>query len=219
MSKKLSRSQFDRVLIFGLICIFALLAVLLWSYFSVFDGAISKKADSWSAFGSFFGGVFGPVISLVTLFALLRTIQLQKELLITQRSEFESMGAMQVDQLDATKLSDYKSHQLQLLYQQVSMFEQMQDRYNQEAERISSKSTEFYGTKSGALRNMDEAIQSTETAIGKLVQLSIVVSLARFETIEQVQEVVSQGLKNIHPFFSKVDEQPNFRAGSSAPTQ
>jgi hypothetical protein len=212
--KKIAKSQFDSVLIFGLICIFTLLAILLWFYFSIFDGGISKKADSWSAFGSFFGGVFGPAISLVTLFALLRTIQLQKELLITQRSEFESMGAMQVNQLDTSKLSDYKSHQLQLLYQQISMFEQMQDRYTQEAERISSKAVEFFGTKVTALQNLDEAIQSTEAAISKLIQLSISVSLSRYDTIEQLQEVVSQGLKSIHPFYSKVDEYTFVNAGS-----
>ena len=213
--KKIARTTFDTVLIIGLIFIFVLLVCLLWFYFNVFDGDVSRKADSWSAFGSFFGGVFGPVISLVTLFALLRTIQLQKDLLVAQRSEFESMGAMQTDQLKTSKLSDYKSHQLQLLYQQISMFEQMQDRYTQEAERISSRVTEFYGTKSEAIRNMDKGIQDAEAAISELIQLSISVSLTRFDTIEQIQEVVSEGLRLIHPFFSKIGV-PAYSSGRSS---
>jgi len=131
-----TKSQFDFLVNVGLAAIFVLLVSLLYFYLSVFNGDVSKRPYNWSAFGSFFGGIFGPVISLVTLFALLRTIQLQKDLLVNQSTEFEALSSLQSEQLSATKLSDYKTHQLQLLYQQATMLEQMQDRYNQEAERV-----------------------------------------------------------------------------------
>jgi hypothetical protein len=208
--KKIARSQFDTVLSFGLISIFTLLAVLLWFYFDVFDGGISKKADSWSAFGSFFGGVFGPIISLVTLFAILRTIELQKHLLITQRHEFEELSSQQmrshqaqVDQANFSKLSDYKSHQLQLLDQQITMFERMLDRYNAEGARHFE-----LGRKSGVPRTerlieIDRNIQSTEEQVGKLIQLSVEISLGEFKSIEQLSLKMNKELKDIEPNLFK----------------
>ncbi|WP_460060104.1 hypothetical protein [Pseudomonas sp. H2_H09] len=201
-----NKSQFDFLVYVGLAIIFVLLGSLLYFYFNIFDGDVSRKPDSWSAFGSFFGGVFGPVISLVTLFALLRTIQLQKELLTTQSLEFEALSSLQSEQLSATKLSDYKTHQLQLLHQQVSMFEQMQDRYTKEGGRIMTTISEFHGTKSLALSELDVAIRTTEDAINMLIKLSIKVSLSTYDTIEQVRHEVSQGLESIHPFFAGSSE-------------
>lgn len=203
--KKNNKSQFDFLVNVGLAVIFVLLGSLLYFYFNVFDGDVSKRPDSWSAFGSFFGGVFGPVISLVTLFALLRTIQLQKDLLVNQSAEFKTLSSLQSEQLSATMLSDYKTHQLQLLHQQTTMLEQMQDRYNQEAERIFLHTTEFHGAKAAALQNMDKAIADTESKISRLIKLSIKVSLTTYETVEQIRGAVSEGLKSIDPLFVESD--------------
>ncbi|MBC3272275.1 hypothetical protein HU765_20260 [Pseudomonas sp. SWRI81] len=200
-----SNSKFGVLVNVGLAVIFLLLFSLLYFYSTIFDGDVSRKAESWSAFGSFFGGVFGPVISLVTLFALLRTIQLQKELLVTQSTEFDALSSLQSEQLIETKLSDYKTHQLQLLHQQVSMFEQMQDRYNKEGERIVATTKDFYGTKSAAIIKLDEAIVEMEDAIGKLIKLSIKVSLTTYTSIEQIRSDVSEGLESIHPFFAEIN--------------
>lgn len=70
-------------------------------YTQVFDGALSHEPNSWSAFGSFFGGLFGPLISFLTLLAILKTIQLQRELLDTQRAEFEAMQGLQARTLES----------------------------------------------------------------------------------------------------------------------
>ncbi|PIF47817.1 hypothetical protein CLU80_0037 [Pseudomonas sp. 29] len=203
--KKNNKSQFGFLINVGLAVIFLLLFSLLYFYSTIFDGDVSRRAESWSAFGSFFGGVFGPVISLVTLFALLRTIQLQKELLVTQSTEFEALSSLQSEQLSETKLSDYKTHQLQLLHQQTAMLEQMQDRYNREAERVFLHTTEFNGTKAAALQNMDKAIADSEYKISMLIKLSIKVSLTTYQTIEQIRIDVSEGLKSIDPLFVESD--------------
>lgn len=52
-----------------------------------FGGEFSPVADDWSAFGSYMGGVLGPLISLLTLAVVIRTVYLQRELLDTQRQE------------------------------------------------------------------------------------------------------------------------------------
>jgi uncharacterized membrane protein len=180
-------------------------------YLSVFNSGLSKAPDNWSAFGSFFGGIFGPIVSLVTLIAILVTIELQKKLLSTQASEFESLSDLQrvsiqaqIDQANFSKLSDYKSHQLQLLDQLLNMFEKMQDRYNQEAERV-KKSSDFLHTKKDHLIHMDAAIKEMDNVAADLIQLSMEVSLGQFQNIEQLKLFVSRRLKEIHHFFSNVD--------------
>lgn len=202
----------ERVLKVGLVCIFILVVLVSFVYLSVFNSGLSKDPGSWSAFGSFFGGVFGPVVSLVTLIALLVTIEVQKKLLVSQATEFESLSTLQrlsiqaqLDQAAFSKLSDYKSHQLQLLDQLLGMFEKMQDRYNQEAERVSKGAVEFLGTKQNHLILMDIAIKEMENVASDLIQLSMEVSLGQFDSIEQLKGFVSNRLKEIHHFFSNVD--------------
>jgi uncharacterized membrane protein len=201
----------DRFLRAGLICIFILLLVTGFVYLSVFNNGLSKAPDNWSAFGSFFGGVFGPIVSLVTLVAILVTIELQKKLLSTQATEFESLSDLQrlsiqaqIDQANFSKLSDYKSHQLQLLEQLLNMFEKMQDRYNQEADRV-SKASEFFNSRQNHLIHMDAAIKDMENVAADLIQLSMEVSLGQFQSIDQLKEFVSRRLKGMHHFFSNVD--------------
>lgn len=148
----------------------------------------------------------------MTLIAILVTIEIQKKLLSTQASEFESLSDLQrvsiqaqIDQANFAKLSDYKSHQLQLLDQLLNMFEKMQDRYNQEAERVGKGAAEFLGTKQNHLIHMDIAIKEMENVAADLIQLSMEVSLGQFKNIEQLKEFVSRRLKGIHHFFSNVD--------------
>lgn len=200
----------ERSLKIGLTCIGVFLILSVSAYLSVFHGGLSRAPDNWSAFGSFFGGVLGPIVSLVTLFAILITIDLQKRLLSNQTQEFESLSALQrlshqaqVDQVNFSKLSDYKSHQLQLIDQLLNMFEKMQDRYNIEAERVKGAS-EFLGTKQNHLAHMDAAIQDMENVASKLIQLSMEVSLREFDNIEGIKYFVMNRLVNTHHFFSSM---------------
>ncbi|MDM9555580.1 hypothetical protein QU926_18320 [Pseudomonas asiatica] len=68
-------------------------------YRQAFSAGLSHAPDNWSAFGGFIGGLFGPLISFLTLLAILKTIDLQKQLLKTQRSEFEELQALQAETL------------------------------------------------------------------------------------------------------------------------
>ena len=200
----------ERSLKIGLACIGFFLVLSVGAYLTVFHDGLSRAPDNWSAFGSFFGGIFGPVVSLVTLFAILITIDLQKRLLSNQAQEFESLSALQrlshqaqVDQANFSKLSDYKSHQLQLIDQLLNMFEKMQDRYNLEAERVKA-SSELLGTKQNHLVHMDAAIQDMENVASKLIQLSMEVSLREFDNIEAIKYFVMNRLVNTHHFFSSM---------------
>lgn len=83
----------------------AVVVIALWLsiylYRLSFGGELSVSPDKWSAFGTYIGGLFGPLISFLTLLAILKTIGLQKELLDTQRYEFEAMQRLQAKTLDS----------------------------------------------------------------------------------------------------------------------
>ncbi|MNR60581.1 hypothetical protein D3C85_1820990 [compost metagenome] len=52
---------------------------------------------------------------------------------------------------------------------------------------------------------MDAAIKDMENVAADLIQLSMEVSLGRFQSIDQLKEFVSRRLKGMHHFFSNVD--------------
>lgn len=69
--------------------------VAIFMYSETFESGLSRSVENWAAFSSFVGGLFGPLISFLTLLAILKTIGLQKQLLDTQRSEFKAMQVLQ----------------------------------------------------------------------------------------------------------------------------
>ncbi len=79
--------------------VFVAIPLSVYFYREAFNGGLSAVPDRWSAFGSYIGGVFGPLVSFLTLLAILKTIGLQKELLDTQRHEFKAMQKLQAKTL------------------------------------------------------------------------------------------------------------------------
>ncbi|KAI2693104.1 hypothetical protein [Pseudomonas sp. TNT3] len=177
---------------FGLFGLAAFALIAAGFYFSVFNNGLSPKSDNWSDFGSFVGGLLGPAISIVTLLALLRTIDLQ----LDQSAHFVADGAK-------ARLAEYKASQLQLLDQQILMYERMIDRYNIEAERVFNIRRETGNTKGNELKDLDDGIQQTEQEVGKLIRLSVDVSLSSFDSIEQLRMKMVNELKIINPIIYK----------------
>jgi hypothetical protein len=204
--------QLDWHLKLGTLGILAVLIVSAYLYLKVFNGSLSQDSSVWSAFGSFFGGLFGPLISLVTLLAVLRTVELQKQLLEIQQREFEDLSSIQRAANADSRLAEYKSHQLQLLDQQINMFERMQDRYNQQAEYLASRNRGI--VYNNDIADLDKAMASTEVSISRLVRLSIEVSLEEYEDIEELKLKVSSGLEKIDPFFAGTTQLAAIRARS-----
>jgi len=101
LGRKVSGNQTDWFSVSLVVVVFVSVVISLLVYTSVFNAGVSSKADSWSAFGSYIGGLFGPLISFLTLLAILKTIGLQKELLDTQQYEFKVMQRLQAKTLDS----------------------------------------------------------------------------------------------------------------------
>lgn len=98
---KAQKKQMDVFSLFLVIVVIVSVVLAVLVYRQSFGFGLSLEPNNWSAFGSYMGGVFGPLISFLTLLAILKTIRLQKELLDTQRTEFEAMQALQVRTVDA----------------------------------------------------------------------------------------------------------------------
>lgn len=58
-----------------------------------FSGDFSTDPGAWSSFGSYFGGVLGPVVSILTLVTVFKTVLLQREMIKIQDETFRSQSA------------------------------------------------------------------------------------------------------------------------------
>lgn len=121
----------DGLSIFSISVILVALVISIYVYTLAFSGGLSTAPDNWSAFGTYIGGIFGPLISFVTLIAILKTISLQKELLNTQRSEFMQMQALQ----DQTFKAQQLQYQNALEESKVQTFERTRDHLLSMADR------------------------------------------------------------------------------------
>ena len=79
------------------------LAATFGVYKLIFPGWFSEDAAVWGAFGSYFGGVLGPIVGLASLAAVLITILLQKKLLSQQLDEFTKLHDQQATTLILTQ--------------------------------------------------------------------------------------------------------------------
>ena len=179
--------RWGRPLNIALLSLGVFVVVVASFYFSIFNNGISKSSDNWSNFGTFVGGLIGPAISLVTLIALLRTIDLQ----LDQSAHFVEDGR-------SARLSEFKASQLRLLDQQILMYERMIDRYDTDVVRISE-----YMRRSGSARTEDlnkahQNLATAEREIKDLIQLSVEVSLMDFDTVDELREKVKSGLLTVN---------------------
>ncbi|WP_414926157.1 hypothetical protein [Pseudomonas zeae] len=108
--KVMSNDVFSRMLKLSPVVLLFLAGLSFFFYRDIFSGDFSTNSQDWSAFGSYIGGLFGPLVSFVALLAVLKTIELQKELLDTQNREFQAMHVLQnktfdsqQDQIDEAK--------------------------------------------------------------------------------------------------------------------
>lgn len=93
-SQKGSRFAIIGIASASLVVVVAAVVAIL-EYRSVFGSQLSSISADWSNFGSYIGGVFGPLISFITLIAVMLTVVLQKRLLDEQSAQFVEMNNLQ----------------------------------------------------------------------------------------------------------------------------
>lgn len=180
----------------------AALVVTIYYYRLTFGGGLSPDASDWSAFGGYIGGVFGPLVSFLTLLAVLKTVYLQRELLDAQANEFLKLDRHQKEasckldeqisiaksELEISKAQAFLSTQLELL-------ETLRDHFRREADSMGEaalKILEHEGFSSQHAKLAEEPIQKKEIAeqkIADLISLSLKLSVMRYSSVEEISKV------------------------------
>ncbi|PAA14434.1 hypothetical protein [Pseudomonas fragi] len=206
----LKRSIFS--LWFLLVCI-VFVSALLASYFywTMFGSQLSSVSSDWSAFGSYFGGVFGPLISFCTLLAVLKTVYLQRELLDAQKNEFNSLNKLQGDtltaqrdQLDLAKsdsnkseLRAYKTSQINLLEMFIEHRLRVVEGVEKQIAEVNSATSLTIDSRRTKLSSLNGELTKANDAANGLLILAFNMSITQFENIAGVNQVLSEKLPEL----------------------
>ncbi|UXZ44529.1 hypothetical protein [Pseudomonas soli] len=181
-------------------------------YRTSFDAGLSQSPDKWSAFGSYIGGVFGPLISFLTLLAILKTIGLQKDLLDTQRTEFEALHALQIKsneaQLAQIKRSEDEAARRLIEESRISALQALNgymDGVRSEYERKRSQFDVLYqwmidgkaATSKEDVAAITEKLKLYEKKLALMMILYGDVCFGEFPTVENLKKTVNDGLADI----------------------
>ncbi|HEE0052640.1 TPA: hypothetical protein R6W46_002782 [Citrobacter freundii] len=71
MTKKKSKHAF-KIIKLVIIAIFSLIPIFM--YFLVFNHGLSSNSQDWGAFGSFVGGIYAPIVAIISVYVLIKTL-------------------------------------------------------------------------------------------------------------------------------------------------
>ncbi len=196
--------------------------IAIWAYRLKFGGALSDNSSDWSDFGSYIGGIFGPLVSFVTLLAVLKTVHLQRELLDAQREEFDRMNAVQQQTFDAQlvqnssitedakrkRVSEFQSTVLQLLNQQISLQEGIIESIEEYEKKILSNPNLGNHERMLATIHAAEEKSKPHSIVKELSQLSVAVAMFEYNSVAQIRTIVVEKLDQVLPWFSELPEDP-----------
>ncbi|POA26370.1 MULTISPECIES: hypothetical protein [unclassified Pseudomonas] len=90
-SQKRAKDRFLSFLLLSVFSVVLAVIVAVGAYRYTFGGTLAVTSVEWSNFGGYIGGLVGPLVSFVTLLAVLKTVYMQRELLDVQKHEFNQL--------------------------------------------------------------------------------------------------------------------------------
>ncbi len=200
----------------SLMAIFISLAVAITLYRSKFGGILSPNSTDWSNFGSYVGGVFGPLVSFVTLLAVLKTVYMQRELLDNQAEEFVRMNTLQQQTFDASlhqmtgaaadarklQVSAAQDTAIKVIDQHLSIIDRALSSNNELTYKLVDRHDVPKTPASQKLLNemFEKALIDKKSAlvkIQKLADLSTLIGVSDYRTTDQVRKVLLTHLDEI----------------------
>ena len=199
--------------------------IAICAYRLKFGGALSDNSSDWSNFGSYMGGIFGPLVSFVTLLAVLKTVYLQRELLDAQREEFDRMNTVQQQTFEAQlnqnssiaedakrkRVSEFQDTVLQLLNQQISLQEGIIESIEKYEKQIQSNSSLHDHEKINATLRTAREKTKVLNVVKELSQLSVAVAMFEYNSVAQIRKIVVEKLDGVLPWFSELHEEPGIQ--------
>lgn len=171
----------------------------------------SDDPNDWSGFGSYLGGVLGPVVSFVTLLAVLKTVYLQREMLRAQSEEFERMNRIQQDQLDGARrqalllqIASAQDSALKVVELQIAVQEREFDRQNEMVFKITDRfGLDMDSSKRDKLEEYVRQRNRARKLVDLLSGLALSLQLQEFDSVAGVRGFLKENLEAI---YEKVKE-------------
>jgi hypothetical protein len=85
------------------------IVVVCFLYFDNFSGEFSKEQSDWGDFGSYIGGTIGALFASCSFIALLYTVFLQRQELVTAINALEDGAASQRKQVESYKAQKFET--------------------------------------------------------------------------------------------------------------
>lgn len=183
-------------------------------YRQQFGGGYSPKSDDWSAFGSYMGGVLGPLVSFLTLVAVVRTVYLQRELLGAQREEAlafriaaaQDTSVKAIEMLIAMQEKDYDRY-LELAF-----------KYHEEHRNVLSGGAdidaEIKERRNKKLRSLLDCRDRARSGVALLSTLALSIAAGKFSAVEEVRERLKFEVESV---YKKLDEEYPSTANKTVP--
>jgi len=203
----------DRFLSFLLLSVFAVvLAVIVavGAYRYTFGGALAAHSVEWSNFGGYVGGLFGPLVSFVTLLAVLKTVYMQRELLdvqkheFTQLLEFQRLESLKQDEqlalakseANRAKVHAYQTAVLNLIESYSNEFRLESNEMFAAADRVSSKHLSILQGVN-AVAGYEERGNKARKKIAAFKILALELTVTEFSSVDEVREKFAPQLLEI----------------------
>ncbi|MCS4282417.1 hypothetical protein M2396_000682 [Pseudomonas sp. BIGb0278] len=198
--------DYKLVLALGVLALTALFTVF-YAYRTQFPGDFSTESGDWSDFGSYFGGVLGPIVSVLTLITVFKTVLLQREMIRIQDDTFRSQVSQaaslaadaqkarvdnrksvvmdMIDKIEHSVVRDIESN-YRASFEAIKIMDGMTNR--DEIARI-AEGVEILQGQAGILNERRNALQ----------RLVFSVSMKAYTEIEEVDADFQSGMRQIRP--------------------
>lgn len=183
-------------------------------YRQQFGGGYSPTSGDWSAFGSYIGGVLGPLVSFLTLVAVVRTVYLQRELLDAQREEALAL-----------KIAAAQDTSVKAIEMLITMQEKDYDRYLELAFKYHELHRDVLAgglgidatikeERSAKLRALLDCRDRARSGVASLSKLALSIAAGKFYGVDEVREKLKFKVESV---YKKLDEEYPSTANKKVP--
>lgn len=183
-------------------------------YRQQFGGGYSPNPGDWSAFGSYIGGVLGPLVSFLTLVAVVRTVYLQRELLDAQREEALAL-----------KIAAAQDTSVKAIEMLITMQEKDYDRYLELAFKYHELHRDVLAgglgidatikeERNAKLRALLDCRDRARSGVASLSKLALSIAAGKFYGVDEVREKLKFKVESV---YNKLDEEYPSTANKKVP--
>lgn len=187
------------------------LVIIFYLYRYHFPGGFSLESSDWSNFGGYFGGVLVPIVSVLTLATIFKTVLLQREMIKLQDQTFRSQIA-QAKLLASDSMQsrlDYRKSVLMGVIDKVggSITNEINSTHKAcfEAIKVMSSMTDAAEVHSlaEAVQKLQEQIKQLDNMRLALQRLMFNLSMKTYASIDELDNEFRERMGMIRPDFGE----------------